>query len=1099
MRLNASEVLSSFAGDMRGALAQLQSLDLPIDASALDAAASGAVRIDLSALTTATERITEQLTGRDFNIPNPANIVAGIRSTLELVEEIDPVQIETSIRAAIEKATTELKLPRTGRFDQILERIAGLLSQSPEGQQIARLLSRIIQLAGADAAILTDVKAVLPAVLGIIRALGGIMRVESALSEAERLTLTMQAQVDAETAALELSSVQVAIDYAVERLNAARADAALELEAERATLEALQRIDLTRESVARRLAFAESTLLYADLANTLAEVRLGLEEAQQVDLQAAGAAIGRMVERVMPAFSLPMPPAPADSFAAMLDLIEAQVQEIARRIEAIDVARVGAPVASLAGAITKPVRELDRLGTELMVGARGAIESIAAVVSDLPTDELTSAVRTVTDPVRAALEQITELIQDIESGLTQAATAATTALGAAEQAVDTLVNALRGVITAAADFVDGLNLDAVVGQLDEQLGTLRGALEQAAVRPYFSAAVDAIDTAAGVLESVPVVLLPDDIKDEFDALVEPIRSLNIDAVAGEVESWFELQDGRFPFEPELQASLDEIRDGLNSVLDAVEPHHPRLLAQSIDAEIAPLRAQLDRLDISAALAPLDAAIASMKGALDGIDPTQALQPVRDALTELANKLDEYSPSALLAPLQQRIVQVREAIIEATRLQAAANALNDLEREAIALLTRVDPVRIEPEIAAALAVARQELAALDRFSFGQWVGPLLASMMSGDGARRRPATWNAILAWLMGDEAASRLRARAEHVVNAVTDTATRVAALEIDATSTGVTSGLAQLNTAVQQFTAGSPLRVRLEEPIRRRGNDGGFVSLGVNVARFRTELDAARASTSGLLQLELARVDVVAAAMRAVASPVVQLRNQLLGMLRQVGIRSVNDGLGAILGEILDVVTPQRASAILVPIYTALRGRAEALLGAILGPLRTALDDLLRLLRLLDLGQITAGLDAVVDAGKQQILALDPITILQPSLTAFDTLRAEVQTFDPLAPLRTVVNALRETAQRILDKLNVERLIEPASLVFDELLATLRRLDPDALVMPLIEALRTLATDIHDGLGQLRAALVRLQEAIPSTEGLALAGAVDVDVDLGF
>jgi hypothetical protein len=94
----------------------------------------------------------------------------------------------------------------------------------------------------------------------------------------------------------------------------------------------------------------------------------------------------------------------------------------------------------------------------------------------------------------------------------------------------------------------------------------------------------------------------------------------------------------------------------------------------------------------------------------------------------------------------------------------------------------------------------------------------------------------------------------------------------------------------------------------------------------------------------------------------------------------------------------------------------------------------------------------------------------------------------------------MRETATRILDKLSVERLIEPASRLFDELLATLRRLDVDALVQPLVEALRTLATDIRDGLEQLRAALVRLQQAIPSTEGLDLAGvSVDIDVDLGF
>jgi hypothetical protein len=1099
VRLNASEVLSSFAGDMRGAVAQLQALDPPIDPAALNSAASGASSIDLSSLSNAAERIVEQITGTDIDIPDPAAIVASITSVLDLVEELDPRQLETSVRAALERATNELKAPRTGSFDAIIERITAVLSDSPEGQQIGRILGRIIELAGADAAVLTEVKAILPAVLGVIRAVGGIMRVETVLSEAERLTVTMQSQVNASVTTTELASIGAGIEYAVERLTAAAANADLEAEAERATLEALQRIDLVRDAVARRLAFGESTLLFADLDRALAEVRLGLEEASQVDLQAAGATIARLIDRVMPAFSLPLPPAPADSLAAMLDLIETHVQSIAQRIEAIDVTRVGAPVASLAGAITRPVRELDRIGTELMNAARGAIDGLTAVVENLPTDEVTDAVESATEPVRDALDAITDVIGDIEEGLTDAAAAATGFLGTAEEAVDTFTSALQGVITAAADFVRDLNLDATVGQLDEQLAMLRSALEQANVRPYFSAAVDAIDAAASVLENVPVVLLPDDVKEEFDTLVEPIRSLNIDAVAGEVESWFELEEGKFPFEPELQASLDEISQALTDLLAAIEPHHPRLLAQSIDAELAPLRTQIDRLDINAALAPLDDAINSVKGVLDDVDPTAALQPVSSALHEVANKLDEFKPGALLAPIQERIVAAREAVIAATRLEVAAQALTDLEREAVALMMRVDPVRIEPEIAAALAVARQELSALDRYSFSQWVGPLLSSIMGGDGARRRPATWNAILAWLMGDEAASALRLRAQRIVNAVNETATSVSSLDITVTANGVTTGLTRINTAVQSFAAGSPIRVRLEDAVRRRGTDGGFVSLGVNATRFSGELETARATAGPLLQLELSRVDVTAAALRAVGAPVIQLRNQLFGMLRQVGIRSVNDGLGAILGELLDVVTPQRASAILVPIYTALRGRAEALIGSILGPLRTALNDLLSLLRLIDLTQITEGLDNVVDAGKLQILSLDPITVLQPTLTAFDNLRNEVRNFDPLAPVRTVVNALRDTARRILDKLSVERLIEPASQVFDELLQIVRDLDPNALVMPLVEALRTLATDIHDGLGQLRAALVRLQEAIPSTEGLALAGAVDVDVDLGF
>ena len=85
-----------------------------------------------------------------------------------------------------------------------------------------------------------------------------------------------------------------------------------------------------------------------------------------------------------------------------------------------------------------------------------------------------------------------------------------------------------------------------------------------------------------MLEKVPVALLPDDIKEKFDTLVDPIRSLNVDAVAGEVESWFDLQDGEFPFEPTLEAALADVRTQLDALITDVEPFNPRNLGQTVD-------------------------------------------------------------------------------------------------------------------------------------------------------------------------------------------------------------------------------------------------------------------------------------------------------------------------------------------------------------------------------------------------------------------------------------------------------------------------------------------------------------------------------------
>jgi phage-related protein len=1092
-RLNASEVVTSFASQVRDPIDRLQQL-APVDAGGSGSLpASGA--LDLSSLTNLARRLAEQLAA-ELHLPDPTEVLGAIETIVTLVEEIDPRALDASVRRAIDQIAGELKKPRDSAFTDLAERLVGMLTSSPEGKTLLGLLTRAIQFAGIDAKIVDEVKSLLPSLVSVIRAIGGILRVESALSEAERLTALMQSQLTGDAAAIELTSLTVSFDYAVDRLRAAATDATVEVEAERATFEALKRLDLTRESVARRFAFAESTLLFADLAGTVRETQAGLDDAQGVDLAAAGASIGKLVDRVMPAFSIPLPPSPADSFDALLALIEAQVQAIARLIEAVDVTKIGAPVATLTNAVTNPIRQIEQIGTDLTQQAQGAIESVAQLVSSLPTGEIVQVVDTVTAPVRAAMNTIDGVVQGAQAGVQQLAAGATEALGDAEQAVDGLANALQAVMNAAVAFVRDLHIDAAVGELHERLDALRSALEQASVRPYFSAAVDAIGETASVLEKVPVALLPDDIKQKFDELVDPIRTLDIDAAAAEVESWFELQDGSFPFEPTLRTALADVQSQLETLITDVEPFNPRNLGETVDAELAPLRDQIARIDVGPIFAPIEQAIDQVKQSVAGIDPRGALAPVNDAMSSITDKLDEFSPSKLLAPVQERIVTAREAVIDTLRLEAASQGLTDLQREAIVLITRLDPVQLEPMIATGLDAARAEVATIDH-AIGDALGTIVSSLIGGGGARQRPATWTVVIGFLRGDEAASRLRLRAQNITDAVAATATAAAAMDVDAAGAHVATSLRDPAAALAALPADAPLRLRLTEPVARRGTDGGFAVLSGNRARFASELAESHASTDMLLQLQLARVDVTAAALQAVGGPVTRLRNQIFGVLRQLGIRSVDQGLGGILAEILQVATPERLAGVIVPVFTAIRGRAEALLASVIDPLRAAIDEVLSLIRLIDLTKITQALDDVLNAGKAQIDSLNPVKLLEPSLAAFDQLKTDVLGFDPLAPVKQLVDTLKATIQRVLDKLDVERLLEPAAKLFDDLLTTLRSLDVDSLVSPLLDALHTLASDIKSGLDQLRDALDRLQAAIPSSDGLALAGAISGDIDI--
>ncbi|MCC6772790.1 MAG: hypothetical protein IT360_16495, partial [Gemmatimonadaceae bacterium] len=739
VRLNASELVSSFTTELRDAASGLQSVSVPLDANSVQGIAGGAT-IDLTALTGAASRVASVLAARPVTLPDPGALVGQVEGLLALLEEIDLRNIDAAVRGAIDHATAAMTLHGGTRADVAIEQVAAALAASPEGQAILGILGRIVQLVGGETAFVGDFKALLPAGLAMLRAVGGLMRVESALSEGERLTLLLREQLARDTTRAELQMVQASITYAVERLTAARTDASVADEAERAGRDALARIDLVRESIARRFAFAESTLLYADLPGTLAEVRAGLDDAQGVDLAAAGASVGRLVDRLMPGLSIPLPPAPADSFDALLRLVEGQVATIARRIEEMDMTPVGAPIATLATAVTSPIRELQHLSDQLLQVAQQATQGVTSLVESLPTAELAASIDDATAPVRAAMTAMGDAIASIEGALRSAATVATATLVRAEAAVDALMAALQALVGDAAAFVTELGVDRAIGELQERLRTLATALEQAAVQPYFSAAESAIDTTASVLEKVPVVMLPDDIKAEFDALVAPLRALNVDAAAGEVESWFELEDGALPFEPPLNAAIAEVQEALQALLDALQPMHPQQLATMIDAELAPLRREASRLDLSSALRPVEAALVTLRSGLDGIDPAAALTSVSRVIAEAAEQLEALHPATLIAPLQARLVGVRETVITTLKLDAASQALGDLEREGVRLVNLLDPVRLEPMIVDGLNVARGELGRLDRATIGQWGSTLVSALLAGDGSRRRPTSW-----------------------------------------------------------------------------------------------------------------------------------------------------------------------------------------------------------------------------------------------------------------------------------------------------------------------------------------------------------------------
>ncbi|HEX4934498.1 MAG TPA: hypothetical protein VFV33_15015, partial [Gemmatimonadaceae bacterium] len=216
-RLNASEIVSSFTTDLRATASSLDGVSAPIDANGVRDIA-GAASVDLSALTRAAQRIAAELGASPIALPDPGALVGQLESLLALLEEIDLRGVDTAVRALLDQARSAIVANGGSRVDVLLEQLAATLGASPQGRQVLGLLSRIVSLVGGDARYVDDFKALLPAALSILRALGGLMRVESALSEGERLARLLRAQLAREETLAELQMVEASLDYAVDRL-----------------------------------------------------------------------------------------------------------------------------------------------------------------------------------------------------------------------------------------------------------------------------------------------------------------------------------------------------------------------------------------------------------------------------------------------------------------------------------------------------------------------------------------------------------------------------------------------------------------------------------------------------------------------------------------------------------------------------------------------------------------------------------------------------------------------------------------------------------------------------------------------------------------
>ena len=1088
--LDAGALVSTLMGALQGHAVDLNGIAVPDDGGRTGPISAGA-QVDAGGIGSAVQALADQIAPQLAALAPQVPGLDALVAALELVEQVSTGDLIGDLNTLATQLGTELEGSREGGLVGVLMRVSALLSGAPVAGSVGTLLQSLLGLAHLQVPTgVSRLTEVLPAADAALRAYGGLMVLESVLSESQRLTGVMAAQIDAPSVQRDLQALAATLDAAlVDRINAVDvADAAaLQVLAELLAAGA-QRFQVLREEVAAGIGLGEATLAYLDVDQVQHEMDTAAAMLRGIDLAPLGRLLADALGGLAPVMQFDIEHAPAQSLEALVAAAEAQIGSQAAAIEAWDAAALAQPLRQGIDTLTAPLTRLADLITQITTKLRSAMEAVRDVVSAAPVRSIADAIHAVLAPVTQALQLITDLVGDISAALTTASQAAVTALEAVEGTVDGFKADVEALFAQAEQFVAGLHLDQVAGEIGQKVAEFAAALERAQMKPYFDTAVSAIGSATDVVSKVPFSLLPASMKADVDSAVKPIKDTDVAAVETDIESALGLDsEGHFALRGDIVAAVAEVQQKYDALMAAVRAHDPQQYLQQLDAKLQDLAAKIRDIAPQLQLQPVQDAITAVKSAIAGFDLVAALAPLQQVFDDALATLAQYSPAQLIAPIEARVTAARNAVKDAIKLDQWSPALDDLSGRATGLLNQLDPARLQPQIAKLLGDAQDLLGHLPATRM-VWPGSIIAALLSGIEARLDANVFPAVQQWISGGGGGAVLAARTDAIAQAVGRTRDSVAALDIAALSAPALAASGSLRSAlatlVGKLGGGSADQARFEALAERYDLAPVFAQLSAGRDRFLARLQQAATLVETLSRTGLSEVDRVASALGSALAPVLQLLQKLRTLARQVGVGDVDHGLAAMLRSVFDVLPPARLANLVTPLFVALRGRVMALFDAVITPLKDAIARLAALIDAIDLKPLVDGLQSVYDEVLADIGALSPATLLADPLAAFATLKAQLEAFDPLAPLLNLLDALRDTAARVVGKLSAEQLLHSPLAIYRALLDALSALDIGRLLAPVLDLIDSIGQQVDQGLDETVTAFQGLQAALPGGGG---------------
>ena len=1097
VKLDASTLVQTFLTNVGGPAGTLKGIADPTPASALTDVNTKLGAIDLKSVTGAVEVLAQNATAIVGSLPVAGNIVKPLTDALTALESLTATSDIGDLQARLSTLLTELsgvlEGPRENGVLGALHSAATALSGAKEGTLIKDLIQSFAASSGVTIPSVPITDAI-QALDGTVRVVGGLMVLDAVTSDVERLTRVMASRLDPRALDRDLSALETSLSLSggelADVMATVNADDAIQVQQiVAAVVAAAGALDRINDEYTASMGLGEATLVYLDVDRLVTELGAARTLIRTGDLAPLNRIATSLAGGVQPFLRQDLLAGPAQNLDALFAGVEGSLADIASRITALDVASLVQPLADGMAVLTSPLDKLTALLDETRVAYQGALGSVRDAVAALPLKSIADAIHSLLDPVAAVLETVRQLITDVLAALQVAVDAVTAALGSVEGVIDDLQQKVEALFGQVKVFLDSLHLDQALGAVEEGIRKLATALEQARMEPYFRTAADAIDTAAGVIDAVPFGLLPESMKADVDAAVAPIKNADASALETEIEALLQITpDGRFAAMAEVDAAVAIIQKSYDALITEVRAHEPRAALAKVDAKLKELSVQVSALTPAVTLQPVRDAIDKVKAAITSLDVEAPLAPVQAAFASIVSAVNEFKPSALLAPIEDRIVAARTQVVSLLHLDDANKTLDDIHSRAVQLLGMYDADLIQHRLEAAMQEFLIVADSTPRLQMMGGLGAMVAGLVNGMGLRVYPHSFQSVLRWMETATAAVELNARVVNAETAITAARTTVDSLDFQARVATVTSRVvrvraaiaplnARLGTNASAIAALSGADVRLDA-----GAMFGF--LEGNRSRFAAALAVASNKIGAISQAGFSDADVRVTNLKAAIAPLDPARAWVRGVLQKIGLSGFELGLAGVLRAFLAVVTPARLVGLVRPIFDALKGRIQALVDAVLAPLKAGLASARAALDAIDLAPLLAALDAIHAEVLTQIQSLSPDALLGPVLAEVNAVKRTLTSADPLAPVTQILNSVRDIIARVLAKLSLEKLLQIPLGIYDELLKELSRLDVAKLIAPLRAQLDDIAKQVAEGLDLTVTSFERLQAALPSGGG---------------